>query len=246
MCIGIDSNPRQMRVNCKTSAERRVRVCGFLAVLTALAALQACSVDSDSGDGSTKINGSVHVAAGKPPAAATTVNGSIQIDENAAVTNATTVNGSVHLSDHATAKTLESVNGAITVGNGARLTGDVISVNGELIVGDGADILGSLSNVNGKITLNAAHVGGAIKTSNGSISITGASHVDGGIEVKRPSSELLQIVRGVPRIIIGPGATVQGELRFERPVQLLVSDKAAIGKVTGATPTTFTGDNPPN
>jgi hypothetical protein len=42
------------------------------------------------------------------------------------------------------------------------------------------------------------------------------------------------------------GATVQGDLRFERTVQLFVSDKATIGTVTGAKPIPFTGDAPPN
>jgi hypothetical protein len=57
---------------------------------------------------------------------------------------------------------------------------------------------------------------------------------------------LVQITRSVPRIVIGPGATVQGELRFERTVQLYVSDKATIGTVTGATAIPFSGEPPPN
>jgi hypothetical protein len=48
-----------------------------------------------------------------------------------------------------------------------------------------------------------------------------------------------------PRIVIGPGVTVQGELRFERPVTLYVSDHATIGSVSGATPVQFSGDTPP-
>lgn len=218
---------------------------GCLIALAALITLSACS-DSDSGDGSTKVNGSVHVAAGKPPVAATTVNGSIHIDDNAAVTSASTVNGTVHLGEHATAKSLESVNGSVSLAAGAHLSGAASSVNGELTLDDGADILGSLSNVNGKITLNSAHVGAGIKTVNGSISITGTSHVEGGIVIEKPGTQLIQLTHDVPRIVIGPGATVQGEMRFEREVQLYVSDKATVGKVTGATPISFTGDSPPN
>ena len=37
----------------------------------------------------------------------------------------------------------------------------------------------------------------------------------------------------------------RGELRFERPVKLFVSDKATIGTVTGATPIPFSGESPP-
>src|SRR5882757_9659051 len=205
---------------------RRAGVPGVIAVLAAMLALSACGESKD-GDESTKINGSIHVPAGKPPGAVATVNGSIHIDDQAAVTSATTVNGSVHLGDHATATSLSSVNGSIALGAGAHLSGSASSVNGELTLGDGADISGSLSNVNGKITLSAAHV-------------------DGGILVEKPSSELVQLVRDVPRVVIGPGATVQGELRFERTVQLFVSDKATIGPVTGATAIPFTGDTPPS
>jgi hypothetical protein len=49
-----------------------------------------------------------------------------------------------------------------------------------------------------------------------------------------------------PTVIIRPGAEVQGELRFERKVQLFVSDHATIGTVTGATAVIFSSDNPPS
>jgi DUF4097 and DUF4098 domain-containing protein YvlB len=244
MSEGFDSTPYPMFGSRNARPVRRVSVYGFIAALAAMLALSACG-ESNYGDESTKINGSIHVPAGKQPGAVTTVNGSIHVDDNAAVTSATTVNGSVHLGDHAAATSLTSVNGSIALGTGAHVSGTASSVNGELTLGDGAEILGSLSNVNGKITLTAAHVGGGIKTVNGSMNITGASHVEGGILVGKSSTELVQIVQHLPRIVIGPGATVQGELRFERPVQLFVSDKATIGTVTGATPIPFTGETPP-
>jgi hypothetical protein len=232
-------------LKCNTIAGRRtIRLAGLGVFLGLLAGLSACS-DSNDGDASTKVNGSIHVPAGKQAGAVATVNGSIHIDDNAVVTSATTVNGSVHLGDHATAASLSSVNGSIVLGAGAHVSGSASSVNGELSVGDSAEVSGSLSNVNGKITLTAAHVGGGIKTVNGSMNINGASRVEGGILVEKPSSDLLQLVRDVPRIVIGPGAVVHGELRFERKVQLFVSDKATIGTVTGATPVSFTGDAPP-
>jgi hypothetical protein len=87
------------------------------------------------------------------------------------------------------------VNGSIALGAGAHVSGSALSVNGELALGDGAEISGSLSNVNGKITLTAARVGG-------------------GILLQKPSSELLSIVRDVPRIVMGPGATVHGAPEF--------------------------------
>jgi hypothetical protein len=217
---------------------------GFIAALAVLAALSGCGGSYD-GDESTKVNGSIHVPVGKQAGAVTTVNGSITIDDNAAVTSATTVNGGVHLGSHANAASLNSVNGDIVLGAGARVSGTASSVNGELELGDGSEVLGSLSNVNGTITLTAAHVGSGIKTVNGDMTLNGASRVEGGIRVEKPGAELVQIMQKVPRIVIGPGVTVQGELRFERTVKLYVSDKATIGTVTGATAIPFSGDAPP-
>jgi hypothetical protein len=241
---GIESNPKPILDACNTRPQRPAAMYVFVTALAVLAALSGCG-ESNDGDESTKVNGSIHVHAGKQPGAVATVNGSIHVDDNATVTTASTVNGSVHLGDHASATSLESVNGSITIGAGAHVSGNASSVNGELTLGNGAEISGSLSNVNGKITLTAAHVGGGIKTVNGSMNINGASVVEGGIQVQKASSELLHMIREVPRIVIGPGATVHGDLRFERTVQLFVSDKATIGTVTGATPITFTGDTPP-
>ena len=215
-----------------------------IAAFAMTSALSGCG-DSFDGNDSSKVNGSIHVAVGKPAGAVNTVNGSIHIDDNAAVTSANTVNGSVHLGAHAAAASLNTVNGSITLDTGAHASGSASSVNGALTLHDGAEILGSLNNVNGKIALTAAHVAGGIKTVNGNIDITGASHVEGGITVHKPGGSFLHFGNDVPRIVIGPGATVQGDLRFERTVKLFVSDKATIGPVTGATPITFTGDNPP-
>jgi DUF4097 and DUF4098 domain-containing protein YvlB len=241
MSNGIDSE----KITIRPHTARAVRRVGFFTAFAVVIALLGCG-GSDDGDASTKVNGSIHVSAGKLAEAVSTVNGSIHIDDNAAVTSATTVNGGVHLGSRATAGSLNSVNGSVTLGGGAHVSGDVSSVNGDFNLEDGAEISGTLSNVNGKISLAAAHVAGGIRTVNGNISITGASHVEGGILVKKSSGILIQFIQEIPRIVIGPGATVQGELRFEHPVKLYVSDKATIGTVTGATPVTFTGDSPPN
>jgi hypothetical protein len=244
MSKGIDSNFKPAdEAAAAGHGPARLRI--FFTALTVTLALSACG-EGTNGDESTKVNGSIEVPAGRQPGAVATVNGSIQVDDNARITSATTVNGSVHLGNHATATSLNSVNGSITVGAGAHVSGSASSVNGELNLKDGAEITGSLSNVNGKITLSDAHVAGGIKTVNGSMNIAGGSHVENGILVQKPSSELLQAAQNIPRIVIGPGATVQGDLRFERTVSLLVSDKATIGTVIGATVVAFSGDVPPN
>jgi hypothetical protein len=215
----------------------------IIAGIAAILALSACDISVD-GDGSTKVNGSVHVPAGKAADEARTVNGSVHIDDNAAVTSASTVNGSIRLGDHASATSLKTVNGSVSLGTGARVSESAGSVNGDLTLADGAEVGGHLTNVNGKIRLTAAHVAGGIKTVNGGISILGASRVENGIMVDRPSGIMFN--REDPVIVVGPGATVQGDLRFERKVKLYVSDKATIGTVIGATAVPFTGETPPN
>ncbi|HEY0747961.1 MAG TPA: hypothetical protein VGD63_14775, partial [Steroidobacteraceae bacterium] len=54
----------------------------IIAAIAAILALSACDISVD-GDGSTKVNGSVHVPAGKAADEARTVNGSVHIDDNA-------------------------------------------------------------------------------------------------------------------------------------------------------------------
>ena len=218
----------------------------LLLVAACMLVLAAAGCDgSFESDDSHRVNGSIHVPVGKQAVDVTTVNGGIHIDDNAAVMSAATVNGSIHVGAHATATSLKTVNGSISLASGAHVSGSSASVNGDLTLGDGAEVSGSVSNVNGKIAVTAAHVGGGISTVDGNISIMGASHVDGGILVKKPSGFGISFGEDVPTIVIGPGATVQGDLRFERKVRLFVSDKATIGPVTGATAVPFTGDNPP-
>ena len=221
-------------------ASQKSRITPIAIAYGLLVSVSACASDSSYNT----INGSVHVVAGKPAEGASTVNGSIKIDDDAAADSVSTVNGSIHLGARATAQSLTTVNGSITV-NEAAHPSYIKSVNGDLTVNDGAEVSGALTNVNGKIGVHAAHIGGRIRTVEGDISVLGASHVDGGILVEKRSGFTMSRHSGDPTVIIGPGAEVQGELRFERAVHLFVSDRATIGTVTGATAVTFSGDNPP-
>jgi hypothetical protein len=235
------------RIDHASSAALRTHfrsVSPFVCVsMGALALLAGCNA-SDNGSATQKVNGSVHIAAGAAPTSAATVNGKIRIDDNAAVTEANTVNGGIILGSHATADELNAVNGDITLEANSHVAKGVATVNGAVTLRDGAEVLGSVGNVNGKIELAAAHVGGGLKTVNGNISIFGASHVEGGILVQKTGS-IIRFGNDLPRIEIGPGVTIQGDLRFEREVKLYVSDRATIGPVTGTTPITFSGNTPP-
>ena len=218
--------------------------------LAALLTLAGCynmpGGDVTAGDsGANSVNGSIHVPAGSHSGAVGTVNGSIRIDDNAAVASAGTVNGSVALGAHASAESLGTVNGSITLGEGAHVSRDVTTVNGSMTFKSGAEVGGPVSNVNGRIALSDAHVGGGLHTVDGDIDIGGGSHVEGGILVKHGGGGWFNFNTHKPRIVIGPGAVVKGDLRFERAVELYVSDSATTGPITGATPIRFAGASPP-
>ena len=222
----------------------RQHVCaGALAALVFIVAGTARAGDDD---GISSVMGSITVNAGEHRGDLHTVNGSIHVGESAVVGQAHTVNGSITLGARATAAELKTVNGALRLDDGAQVKGRVHTVNGSLSLDKGADVTEGLANVNGSIRVNAAHVGGDVDTVNGGIEIGPNAHVDGGVTVHKNHSDHGDDTRSTPpRIVIGPGSVVRGTLRFERPVELYVSDRATIGTVEGATPVKFSGDHPP-
>jgi DUF4097 and DUF4098 domain-containing protein YvlB len=222
-----------------------------LAVVGATALITGCDNGGDvvaSGDGARTINGSVHVTAGEHTGAVGTVNGSVNIAENAVVGTVHAVNGPIDLAAHAGAESVTAVNGPITLASGAHVARTVTTVNGAISLKNGAEVGGDITNVNGQIELTGAPVAGGVRTVGGDIDITGDSRVEGGILVQKSGSWFgfgWNSHPRMPRIFIGPGAVVQGDLRFEREVQLYVSDKATVGPISGATPIRFSGDKPP-
>jgi len=218
------------------------------AALAALVLSIGGAARAGDGDGISSVMGSISVSAGEHRGDLATVNGSIRIGEGAAVGRAHTVNGSVTLEPRATATEVKTVNGSVHLDDGAQVSGAVHTVNGSLSLARDANVTGALANVNGAIHVNAAHVGGDVETFNGGIEIGPNAHVDGGLTVRRNHSDHGDDIGSrntPPRVVIGPGSVVKGPLRFERPVELYVSDRATIGPVEGATPVKFTGDHPP-
>jgi DUF4097 and DUF4098 domain-containing protein YvlB len=220
----------------------------LVAVLGAVSLAAGCSFGGG-GDvvatqsGASTVNGSIQVPAGLHSGAVGTVNGSIHIGDNATVASASTVNGGIDMGAHASADSLSTVNGGVTVDTGGRVARQITTVNGGLTLKNGADVGGALGNVNGPIVLTAAHVGGGLRTVSGDINVIDGSHVEGGILVEKTTGWFNWNPRK-PRIVIGPNAVVQGDLRFERDVDLYVSDKATTGPVIGATAVRFSGDKP--
>lgn len=223
----------------------KARFLFLILLLPLLAATTGCVVGD--GSGMNKVNGSINVEAGQTPQDASTVNGSIKVADGAKVEEASTVNGSITLGSRAMAKSANTVNGSIRLQDGARVAKNIESVNGALKLAAGAEVAGNATNINGHITIDGAHVGGGLETVDGDIDVTGNAGVDGGILVHRPDAGWFHFGSGRdPQIVIGPGATVNGTLKFERAVKLYVSDRAHVGKIVGATPIKFTGEQPPD
>jgi len=229
----------------------------ILALAFALAALPAFAVEHEPS------SGNVSVKSGEQASDLSTVNGGVRVEENASVRKVNTVNGAIELESSTSAKSLDSVNGGILVGDNAqiadhvatvnggvalgkdtRVAGTVSAVNGTVALDDGTEVNGRIASVSGRIHLAAAHVCGGLKTETGDIVVGANARVEGGILVwkSRKPSEGIQ---PVPLVVIGPGAVVEGPIRFEREVKFFVSDTAQIGPVEGAVPTTFSGAQPP-
>lgn len=196
------------------------------------------------------VNGAVEVGADARVAEASSVNGAVRLAAGAHADEASTVNGSIELGERASAGKLTTVNGGIRLAAGAEVSGDVTAVNGSLELASGAKVAGRLGNVNGRISVAGGEVGNGIHTIDGDINVGPRSLVAGGIAVDRPADGGRIGIRidgkHVPRVVIGPGATVRGGLRFEREVRLYVSEEAVLeGGISGATAIRFAGAEPP-
>jgi DUF4097 and DUF4098 domain-containing protein YvlB len=191
-----------------------------------------------------KVLGSIDVGAGEHTGDLSTVNGSISVGANAVVGSAHTVNGGIELESHASAAELKTVNGSVHLAQAVRVAGNVRAVNGKVRLEDGADVSGQLRNVNGAIRIGAAHVGGGIQTTTGSIELGPDARVEGGITMEKDDSSANS--ERLPRVVIAAGSVVAGTLRFDRPVKLYVSERATIGPVEGAVAVPFSGAEPPN
>jgi hypothetical protein len=210
--------------------------------------LGACAAPALGADpGIDKVNGAIDIAANQHSGDLSTVNGSIHIGASAVVGHGSTVNGSITLEPHASAAALSTVNGAIHLQQAVKVSGGLQAVNGKLTLDNEVEVGGGLTNVNGAISIAAAHVGGMIDSSSGDMQLGPNARVDGGIHVQEDTSwfHFWFWSDDVPRIVIGPGTVVGGTLKFERKVQLYVSDRATIGPVQGANVIKFSGATPP-
>ena len=195
------------------------------------------SISVDAGGTSTgesTVNGSISIGAGAVVTGSVeTVNGTIRIDENARVEDVGTVNGSLKIQDGVQSEDLSSVNGSVLVGSYAVVEGDVSVVNGKITLESGTRVSQDVSNVNGEIKLKGAEIGGDLTTVNGDVRLEDQAIVRGNLTVEKPGGWGHNDSKRKPKIIIGPGSRVEGEIIVEREVELYISESAEVGSVSG-------------
>jgi DUF4097 and DUF4098 domain-containing protein YvlB len=189
-----------------------------------------------SSNGESTVNGSISVGREAVVSGALeTVNGSIRVDADARIEDAETVNGAVRLAAGVTAQDVSSVNGTIDLAENVTVDGEVSVVNGKIVIGAGSEVSKDVSNVNGEMRIAGTSIGGDLATVNGDVTLTDNSVLRGNLIVEKPNDRLWnRSDRRKPRIVIGPGVRIQGNIELEREVELYISDSAQVGGVTGA------------
>lgn len=200
-------------------------------------------------DGASSVNGSISVGSDATVTGGiSTVNGSIRVDSGARIKSASTVNGGVRLGDNVEADDLETVNGTIVVGESGEVDGSIEAVNGRIAVGTGSTVDSDVENVNGEIELTGSKIGGDVSTVSGDIYLIDQTTVSGDIIVEKPGGWGWGKKKRTPKIVIGPGSTVEGVINVEYEVELYISESADVGGVEGKMSmddaVRFSGDKP--
>lgn len=186
------------------------------------------------GDGHSvsRVNGSIHAEAGRSYDALKTVNGDVRIGDGATAEEAKAVNGDIELGNDARLGRITTVNGSLRIGEGATVSREVSTVNGDVRLARRARVDGDVSTVTGEIELRGAEVAGHLRTVHGDIDLVDGARVRGGIHIRENRSSGWGHA-DPPRVSICGTCSVDGELRFERPVELRVEPGAKIGEVIG-------------
>lgn len=174
------------------------------------------------------VNGSIKVGHKANVGDLSTVNGSVKVASGSKVGEASTVNGSVTFEQDVSAITAETVNGSIKLGENCKIEEDVETVNGSIITGSGCVIGENIETVNGKIKASNTEIHGNIETVNGSIILLDRTIVHDDIIIKKNKSFFNSSKSKKPKVVLGEGVVVKGDLIFGRPVTLYVHDTVEI------------------
>ena len=235
---------------------RNTRISTALIVLLLSAPALAFSInksikvaDGTESGGHSTVNGSITVGQdSRVDGSLETVNGTIRIDQNTNVRDVETVNGGIRIAAGVVTRDISSVNGSIRLAENVTTDGALSVVNGKISLAAGTKIADDVSNVNGEISISGADIGGDLSTVSGDVDLSNQAIVRGDLVVEESRGWNSGNNTRKPKIIIGPGSAVIGEVRLEREVSLYISDTAEVGSVTGemslADAVRFSGERP--
>jgi len=192
--------------------------------------------DSFASDGHnlSTVNGSVRAEAGQSYGKLSAVNGNVRVGRGATADTAKTVNGEIVVEEDAKLGEVETVNGSLDIGDGVTVTRTASTVNGSVELGKRTRVGGDVSTVSGEIEINGAEVAGKVVTSNGDIELSDGARVLGGIHVRKNKSSNWGWGKNEPiKVHVCGTCVVDGELKFDREVELRVDQGGKIGRVTG-------------
>jgi hypothetical protein len=206
-----------------------------VALIVAWMAWSGGSISYASDGGSiTAVNSSVNANEGQTYETLSTVNGDVRVSRRAVAKVAKTVNGSITLESEARVGEASTVNGSLNLAEGVSIEREARTVNGDVDMRKRSRVGGDVATVSGDIDVDGAEVGGEIRTNNGNIDLTDGAQVRGGIYVKETHRSGWSWGKDDPvKVHICSTCVVDGDLRFERPVELRVDSGAKIGKVIG-------------
>lgn len=190
--------------------------------------------DNSENDGQSSVNGSISVGDNSiVNGSLSTVNGTIRVGRNTRLGDAETVNGSIRIDNGSTVDDVNSVNGSIRLGEGVTVEGEVEVVNGKISIISGSKVADGVSNVNGEIELSGAEIGGTVATVNGDVTLRDRAVIQGDLLIEKPGGWGMNSNRRKPKVIVGPGSRIGGQIVLEREVELYISETADIGGVRG-------------
>jgi DUF4097 and DUF4098 domain-containing protein YvlB len=186
------------------------------------------------GNNLSSVNGSVKAEPGQSYGKLSAVNGNVRVGRGAIADMAKTVNGEITIESDARLGEVSTVNGSLDIAEGASIERTATTVNGEVELAKGVRVGGDVTTVSGEIELKGAEVGGSIITSNGDIELSDGARVRGGIHVKKKGNNNWGWGKEEPiRVHVCGTCVVDGELKFDREVELRVDQGGKIGRVTG-------------
>ncbi len=224
----------------------------YLALLVATPALAQQGISTISDDVQTQpgqtygslasVSGDIHVAAKAHAGSVHVVSGQISIDDGASVGDIAATSGDIQIGNDASTGGMKNVSGNIALGHDVVVDGGVTSVGGDIFADHGSRIGGDITAVSGDIGLVRTEVRGDITFVSSNVTVGIGSHVTGRVHLKKPTFSNQD---HPPRVVIGPGAVVDGPLVFELPVTLYVHSTAKTGPISGATPIAFSTPSSP-